>query len=81
MYTYFIITIVIIFICVSIILVLLSIALLRLVHTMKIMRIKSELICIASIHTEFALTAIHIECVFSQSTSIGGLKPISYQML
>ena len=48
----------------------------RRVHTMKIMRIGSELIRIVSVHTECALTAIRIECAFSQSTSIGGLKPV-----
>ena len=47
---------------------------------MKIMRIESELIRIACVHTECALTAIRIECTFSQSTSIGGLKPVSYQI-
>ena len=41
---------------------------------MKVMRIGSKLICIVCIHTECALTAIRIECTFSQSTSIGGLK-------
>ena len=46
----------------------------RLVHTMKVMRISSELIHIVCVHTECALTTIHIECAFSQSTSIGGLK-------
>ena len=49
---------------------------LRRVHTMKVMRIGSELIRIACIHTECALTAIRIECASSQSTSIGGLKPV-----
>ena len=49
----------------------------RLVHTMKIMHIESELIRITCVHTECALTAICIECAFSQSTSIGGLKPAS----
>ena len=43
---------------------------------MKAMRIGSELIRIACIHTECALTAIRIKCAFSQSTSIGGLKPV-----
>ena len=43
---------------------------LRRVHTMKVMRIGSELICIVCVHTECVLTAIHIECAFSQSTSI-----------
>ena len=42
--------------------------------------IKSELIRIACVHTECALTAIRIEFAFSQSTSIGGLKPISYRI-
>ena len=46
----------------------------RRVHTMKIMCIGSELICIACIHTECALTAICIECAFGHSSSIGGLK-------
>ena len=46
----------------------------RHVHTMKVMRIESELIHIACVRTEYALTAIRIECIFSQSTSIGGLK-------
>ena len=41
---------------------------------MKVMRIGSELIRIVCVHTECALTAIHIECAFSQSTFIGGLK-------
>ena len=41
---------------------------------MKVMRIASELIQIICVHTEGALTAIRIECTFSQSTSIGGLK-------
>ena len=49
---------------------------LRRVHTMKVMRIGSELIRIVCVHTECALTAIRIECAFSQSTSIGGLKPV-----
>ena len=49
---------------------------LSLVHTMKVMRIGSELICVVCVHTECALTAIRIECTFSQSTSIGGLKPV-----
>ena len=43
---------------------------------MKIMRIKIELIRIAGVHTETGLTAIRIECAFSQSTCIGGLKPV-----
>ena len=43
---------------------------------MKIMRIESELIRIACVHTEFALTAIRIQSGFGQSTSIGGLKPV-----
>ena len=47
---------------------------------MKIMRIESELIRIVCVHTECTLTAIRIECAFSQSTSIGGLKPVSYQI-
>ena len=47
----------------------------RRVHTMKVMRIVSELIGIVCVHTECALTAICIECAFGQSTSIGGLKP------
>ena len=46
----------------------------RRVHTMKVMRIGSELIHIVCVHTECALTAIRIECAFSQSTSIGGSK-------
>ena len=49
--------------------------LLRRVHTMKVMRIGSELIHIVCVHTECALTAIRIECALGQSTSIGGLKP------
>ena len=49
---------------------------LRHVHTMKVMCIGSELICIVCIHTECTLTAIRIECTFCQSTSIGGLKPV-----
>ena len=48
----------------------------RRVHTMKVMRIGGELIRIVCVHTECALTAIRIECAFSQSTSIGGLKPV-----
>ena len=43
---------------------------------MKIMCIGSELICIIYVHTECSLTAIRIECAFSQFTSIGGLKPV-----
>ena len=50
--------------------------LIRRVHTMKVMRIGAELIRIVCVHTECALTAIRIECAFSQSTSIGGLKPV-----
>ena len=34
----------------------------------------SKLICIATVHTECALTATPFEFAFSQSTSIGGLK-------
>ena len=41
---------------------------------MKVMCIGSELIRIVCVHTECALTAIRIECAFSQSTLIGGLK-------
>ena len=48
---------------------------------MKIMCIESELICITCVHTECALIAIHIECAFSQFTSIGGLKPVSTELL
>ena len=48
---------------------------------MKIMHIESELIRITCIHTECALTAICIECAFSQSTSIGGLKPASIELV
>ena len=47
---------------------------LRHVHTMKIMHIGSKLICIVCVHTECTLTKIHFECIFSQSTPIGGLK-------
>ena len=47
---------------------------LRRVHTMQVMLIGSKLICIVYVHSECALTAIHIECSFSQSTSIGSLK-------
>ena len=43
---------------------------------MKVMRIGSELIRIVCVYTECALTAIRIECAFSQSTFIGGLKPV-----
>ena len=43
---------------------------------MKIMCIESKLICIICVHTKCALTAIYFECAFSQSTSIGGLKPV-----
>ena len=46
------------------------------VHTIKVMRIESELIRIACVHTECALTAIRIQFAFPQSTSIGGLKPV-----
>ena len=53
----------------------------RLVRTMKIMHIESELIRITCIHTECALTTICIECAFSQSTSIGGLKPASIELV
>ena len=35
---------------------------------MKVMHIGRELICIVCAYTECALTAIRIECVFSQST-------------
>ena len=48
----------------------------RRVHNMKVMCIESELICIVYIHTECALTTIRIEWAFSQSISIGGLKPV-----
>ena len=48
----------------------------RRVHTMKVMRIGSELICIVCVHTECTLTAIRIESAFSQSSSIGGLKTV-----
>ena len=47
---------------------------LRRVHTMKVMRIGSELIRIVCVHTECALTAICTECAFGQSTFISGLK-------
>ena len=43
------------------------------------MHIESKLIRITCIHTECALTTIHIECTFSQSTSIGG--PVSTKLL
>ena len=43
---------------------------------MKIVRMQSELIRITCVHIECALTAIRIECAFSQSTSIGCLKPV-----
>ena len=46
----------------------------RCVHTMKVMCIESELFCIVCVHTECALTITRIECAFSQSTSIDGLK-------
>ena len=49
--------------------------LIRPVHTTKIMRVKSKLIRIVTVHTECALTVIRFEFTFSQSTSIGGLKP------
>ena len=45
------------------------------------MRIESELICITCVHTECALTAIRIECAFSQFTSIGGLKPVLTELV
>ena len=52
----------------------------RLVHTMKntmkVMHIGSKLIHIVCVHTECALIAIQIECAFSQSTSMDGLKPV-----
>ena len=48
---------------------------------MKIMRIESELIRTTCVHTECALTAILIECAFSQSTFIGGLKPVSTELV
>ena len=48
----------------------------RRVHTMKVMHNGSKLIRIVCVHTECALTAIRIKCAFSQSTSIGGLKPV-----
>ena len=38
------------------------------------MHIGSESIRIVCVHTECALTAIHIKCTFGQSTSRGGLK-------
>ena len=43
---------------------------------MKVKCIEGELICIVYVYTECALTAIRIECAFSQSTSIGGSKPV-----
>ena len=47
---------------------------LRHVHTMKIMHIESKLIHIISVYTNnCALTTIHIECSFDQSTSIGAV--------
>ena len=46
---------------------------------MKIMRIKLESICIASINTEAALIVMQIQFAFGQSTSIGGLKPVCNQ--
>ena len=49
---------------------------LRRVYTIKGMLIGSELIHNACVHTKYALTAIHIECSFGQSTSIGGMKPV-----
>ena len=49
---------------------------LKRVHTMKVMRIESELIRIVCVHTECALTTNRIECAFGQSASIGGLKPV-----
>ena len=48
----------------------------RLVYITKIMRIASELICIVYVHPKLALTVVYFEFVFSQSTSIGGLKPV-----
>ena len=42
----------------------------------EVIRIGNKLIRIVCVHTECALTAIHIEWAFSQSTSIGGLKPL-----
>ena len=43
---------------------------------MKVMCIESELIRIVCVNTECTLTATCIECAFSQSTFIGGLKPV-----
>ena len=48
---------------------------------MKIMCFESELIRITYVHTECALTAIHFECAFSQSISVGGLKLVSTELV
>ena len=46
-------------------------------YTMQTMHVECELICIGCVHTKFTLTTSHIECTFRKSTSIGGLKPAS----
>ena len=38
------------------------------------MHTESKLIHIVCVHNECALTSIHFDCAFSQSTSTGGLK-------
>ena len=47
--------------------------------TMLIM-IENKLIHVVYIHTEYALTTIHIKCAFSQYTFIGGLKPVESEL-
>ena len=49
---------------------------LRHVNTIKMMSIRSKLICIVWVHTECILTTICFEGAFSQSTYIGSLKPV-----
>ena len=44
------------------------------------MCIEDKSIRIAYIHNECALTTICIECTFNQSTSTGGLEPVSYRI-
>ena len=42
----------------------------------KVIHIGSELIHIVCIHTGCALTTIHTECAFGQSSSIGSFEPL-----
>ena len=46
------------------------------VYSMKVMSIGKQLIHTVCVHTECTFTGIYIECAFSQSTSIGDLKPV-----